>query len=192
MIDCVLSRVAYRCWPVCAWLLCCCLAISSVAAEKPWIRVDTKTSTLTVMRGDRTIAKFSDIAIGRGGVAAQRLRDDNRTPLGRFRVTTINTDSHYYRFFGFNYPTLEHALRAWKSGVIDYLTYRQISDAIFSHRDPPQDTPLGGHLGIHGLGKGDRWVHKNFHWTRGCIALTNKQIDALTPWIEVGTEVVIN
>lgn len=178
-----------------AWLqllLGCCLAASSLAADRPWILIDTNSSTLIVMQHDRAIAKFSGIAIGRGGVAEQRLKNDNRTPLGTFRITTINTDSHYYRFYGINYPTLGHALRAWKSGTIDYGTYREISDAIFDHREPPQDTPLGGRLGIHGLGNGDRHVHRTFHWTRGCIALTNEQIDALAPWIEVGTKVVIN
>jgi murein L,D-transpeptidase YafK len=173
-------------------LLGCCLAASSLAADRPWILIDTKSSTLIVMQGDRAIVNFSDVAIGRGGVAEQHLRDDNRTPLGTFRVTTIHANSPYYRFYGLNYPTLEHALRAWKTGIIDYGTYREISDAILNHQKPPQDTPLGGGLGIHGLGNGDRRIHRTFHWTRGCVALTNEQIDALARWIEVGTKVVIN
>ncbi len=178
-----------------AWLQLlfgCLLAATSLAADRPWILIDTKNSTLIVMQGDRAMTKFPGIAIGRAGVAELRVKDDNRTPLGTFRITTINTDSHYYRFYGLNYPTLEHALKAWKTGAIDYGTYREISDAIFNHREPPQDTSLGGRLGIHGLGNGDRHVHRTFHWTRGCIALTNEQIDALAPWIEVGTKVVIN
>lgn len=178
-----------------AWLtllLVCCLTATSPAAERPWILIDTESSTLIVVQGDRTIAEFADIAIGRGGAAEQRLKDDNRTPLGTFRVTRINTNSHYYRFYGLNYPTLDHALRAWKRGVINYRTYRRISEAILEHREPPQDTPLGGRLGIHGLGNGDQYIHGIFHWTRGCVALTNEQIDALAPWIEVGTKVVIN
>lgn len=169
-----------------------CLAAQSLADERPWLLVDTQSSTLSVMQGERVIAKFSDIAIGRGGASEQRMKDDNRTPLGTFRVNLINTNSKYYRFFGFDYPSLEYALRAWKAGTIDYRTYRTISDAALNRRAPPQDTPLGGHLGIHGLGNGDRWMHQNFHWTQGCIALTNEQIDALANWIEVGTRVVIN
>jgi murein L,D-transpeptidase YafK len=195
MMNFVVFQLDYRHRSACAWLqllLGCCLTASSLAADQPWLLIDTKSSTLMVIQDDRPIAKFSDVAIGRGGVAEQRLKDDNRTPLGRFRVMKINKGSHYYRFYGLNYPTLEHAFRAWKKGIIDYRIYRQISDAILNHQEPPQDTPLGGHLGIHGLGQGDRWIHRNFHWTRGCIALTNEQIDALAPWIEVGTEVVIN
>lgn len=173
-------------------LLLAWLALDSLAGEKPWIWVDTQHATLSVMQGTRTILKLSNIAIGRGGVTTQRVKDDNRTPLGSFRITTINSHSVYYRFYGLNYPTLEYAFQAWKDGTIDYGTYRTISEAIIEHRLPPQDTSLGGHLGIHGLGKGDSWVHRNLHWTRGCIALTNQQIDALAPWIEVGTQVVID
>ncbi|MFZ0256107.1 MAG: L,D-transpeptidase [Gammaproteobacteria bacterium] len=196
MMRHVLFQLVHHHRPAGAWLhallLGCCFAASSLAADRPWILIDTKNSILIVIQNDRTIAKFSGVAIGRGGVAEQRLKDDNRTPLGRFRVTTINSDSHYYRFYGLNYPTLEHALRAWKTGIIDYRIYRKISDALLNHQEPPQDTPLGGHLGIHGLGNADRRIHQTFHWTRGCIALTNEQIDALAPWIEVGTTVVIN
>jgi murein L,D-transpeptidase YafK len=162
------------------------------AEQEPWLLIDTEDATLSVIRGDTVVLKLSNISLGRGGTTYQRVRDDNRTPLGKFRVMDINTRSNYYRFYTLNYPTQEHALRAWKDGLIDSHTYHAISEAIMEHRLPPQNTPLGGYLGIHGLGNGDRWIHKRFHWTRGCIALTNQQIDKLAPWIDVGSKVVIN
>ena len=55
--------------------------------------------------------------------------------------------------------------------------------------DPP--TTLGGLIGIHGIGKGDPRVHRDFNWTFGCVALTNEQIDQLRPWVRLGTRVVL-
>ncbi len=56
---------------------------------------------------------------------------------------------------------------------------------------PPQETPLGGYIGIHGIGRGDPAIHQKFNWTQGCIALTNRQIDDLSKWVHVGMRVVI-
>ena len=58
-------------------------------------------------------------------------------------------------------------------------------------RPPPQDTALGGYIGIHGVGAGDPAVHEDFNWTEGCVALTDAQIDALLRHITVGTAVEI-
>ena len=58
-------------------------------------------------------------------------------------------------------------------------------------KTPPQDTPLGGQIGIHGIGNGDQDIHHNYNWTNGCIALTNEQIDQLGKWIKPGVLVNI-
>lgn len=50
---------------------------------------------------------------------------------------------------------------------------------------------IGGQIGIHGLGAGDKEIHKVFNWTHGCIALTNEQIDQLTRWVGKGTVVKV-
>ena len=51
-------------------------------------------------------------------------------------------------------------------------------------KTPPQYTPLGGLIEIHGLGAGA-------DWTLGCVAVENDVIDALWPWVRVGQEVTI-
>ena len=56
---------------------------------------------------------------------------------------------------------------------------------------PPQQTALGGHIGIHGIGAGDPRIHEDFNWTSGCIALTNAQIDDLAGWVRLGMRVVV-
>jgi len=50
---------------------------------------------------------------------------------------------------------------------------------------------LGGGIGIHGIGRGDLDIHRQYNWTNGCVALDNDQITDLARWIGVGTRVVI-
>jgi hypothetical protein len=63
--------------------------------------------------------------------------------------------------------------------------------ALRTNSVPPQNTPLGGFIGIHGIGIGDPKIHALFNWTEGCIALTNEQVDELAQWVHVGTPVTI-
>ena len=154
--------------------------------------VDTTTATLSVMRGQRAVVRFTNISLGREGSSRHRQRGENKTPLGVYRISWIETQTSFHRFFGLNYPTLPQAYRAWKQGIIDRQTYQRILEARKHRRRPPQNTRLGGNIGIHGLGERDPWIHANLHWTNGCIAMTNEQIDQLSGWLEKGTQVIIH
>jgi L,D-peptidoglycan transpeptidase YkuD (ErfK/YbiS/YcfS/YnhG family) len=50
---------------------------------------------------------------------------------------------------------------------------------------------LGGAIGIHGIGGGSPDVHRRFHWTEGCVAVSNEQIERLAELVGIGTRVVI-
>lgn len=156
-----------------------------------WLQIDTQALELKVMRGRNIVRVFKDIAIGRFGTTADKRRLDGKTQLGEFHINLIKQDSHFHRFFGFDYPRLDHADRALKQGDLSAADYLAIRQAIHYHRAPPQNTALGGHLGIHGIGAGDLKVHREYNWTNGCVALTNEQIDELTDWLQIGTRVVI-
>lgn len=156
-----------------------------------WLLVDTEHHTLSVLRGDRVIIRFDNVAFGRGGLAKDRRRGDGTTPLGTFRIDRINSRSRFRLFFGIDFPRPEHARRALSSGGIGHDDYQRIVTAFEQRRSPPQDTPLGGQLGIHGLGPADRQVHDALNWTQGCIALTNDQIRRLSRWIRVGMRVEV-
>ncbi|KPK17815.1 MAG: hypothetical protein AMJ62_00745 [Myxococcales bacterium SG8_38] len=156
-----------------------------------WILVDTKTHTLSVFGGERLLARFDNIAIGRGGFSQDRMRHDGTTPLGTFHIDRINAQSRFRLFFGIDYPRPEHAQRAFDAGRIDAEDYQRIVAAFERRKSPPQDTPLGGQLGIHGLGAGDPRIHELVNWTQGCIALTNEQIRRLSQWIHVGMRVEV-
>jgi murein L,D-transpeptidase YafK len=165
---------------------------SHAASRQPWILVDTQSGILTVFSADDSvIVRFHNIAIGSGGVAKEHCRGDDTTPLGTFYVAWINHHSRFGTFFGFDYPTSGLAIRAYAEGNITGAEFDAIIDAIRHHRIPPQNTSLGGQLGVHGLGNGDPHVQQSVNWTDGCIAITNREIRALSTWVHVGTRVVI-
>lgn len=151
-----------------------------------WIDVDTVEQTLSVMQGDTVQAVFKNVAIGRYGTTRSKVTKDDKTPLGRFKVGWVNEKSRYYRFFGLDYPNLDTAKRALEENRIDEETWLSIKQAKNGGRTPPQDTLLGGHIGIHGIGRGDQQIHHKYNWTNGCVALTNEQIDQLGKWIKPG------
>jgi murein L,D-transpeptidase YafK len=159
--------------------------------DDPWIMVDTQRQTLVVMQGEHVQQAFAGISVGYGGTAELRFRGDGRTPKGVFQIGWINPQSKFHVFFGLDYPNLDQAKRAYQSAQIDYQSYQKISQAVAQGQTPPQDTALGGYIGIHGLGNKDPGLHKTLNWTEGCVALTNEQIDQLARWVGVGTQVVI-
>jgi murein L,D-transpeptidase YafK len=172
-------------------LLASLFASPSRADDDVWILVDTEKLNMEIKKGEKTIAVLSNIAIGRNGAGVKNQRGDDITPLGNFRIGWINHHSAFRKFFGLTYPDISHADQALKNGMIDQDTYEHIARAQISGDVPPQDTDLGGQIGIHGLGAGSLYIHKSTNWTHGCIALTNDQIDQLSQWVEKGTLVTV-
>jgi murein L,D-transpeptidase YafK len=172
-------------------LLVLTLLITGPARAEIWVEVDTEGGLLSVLHGDEVMMAIEDIAIGRGGPSPIHAANDGTTPLGHYRIAWVNTDSMYHLFFGLDYPNWDDAFEGFSSGLIDEPTLLRISHALGRGLVPPQDTPLGGHIGIHGIGNGDPRVHRSFNWTEGCVAVSNEQIEQLANWISVGTRVVI-
>jgi murein L,D-transpeptidase YafK len=160
-------------------------------AGELWVMVNDREASLSVFRGDSLVERFAPISLGRGGARPQRRRGDNATPLGEFRVNRFNRESDWHIFIGLDYPTPTHARMARDSGVYTEQDYDNYFRYYRRHGYPPQSTALGGYIGIHGVGKGDPDVHSRFHWTQGCVALTDTQIEWLAETIDIGTRVVI-
>jgi murein L,D-transpeptidase YafK len=166
--------------------------IHEPALREPWLLIDTKADKLMVMRDTQPIEVFHQIAVGSSGAGFKYRRGDNKTPLGVFRVGWINDHSRFKKFIGLDYPNPDYAERALRERRIDHWTYERIRSAWIGGLTPPQDTPLGGQIGIHGVGAGNPRVHEaGIDWTSGCVALDNWQIDALRPWVKVGMRVEI-
>lgn len=156
-----------------------------------WLLIDTQTRNLEIKKGPKTLEVLDHVVIGRKGAGTKERRGDDITPLGNYRIGWINEKSSFRKFFGLTYPNRDHAERALQNGLIDRNTYDAIALAEHKGQVPPQNTGLGGQIGIHGLGKGSLSVHEVFDWTHGCIALTNDQIDRLSQYVQKGTLVTV-
>ena len=174
----------------------CGAGLSSIQASSAphtdiWVRVDTGTEMTEVWRGDERLLQLDDIAFGRGGISDLHLKGDQTTPRGEYRITHFNPQSRFHRFIGINYPTLDHLDRARRRGDLSDRQYRTTLEKGLRGGRFPQEGVLGGYIGFHGIGDGDPDIHQAFHWTKGCIAMTNTQIEALQALVDIGTPVVI-
>ena len=130
----------------------------------------------------------------KGGKGTKRERGDSKTPLGVYRISKLNKSNRFYYFIQLDYPNLIDAWYGFKNEVIDGGDFKRIANAYKKREFPPQDTNLGGQIGIHGIGKTTKKklaIHEDLNWTDGCIALTNNDIKDLMKYIKVGTTVVI-
>jgi murein L,D-transpeptidase YafK len=167
--------------------------VHGAQAEPYHIEVYRKEKRLLLLRGDQVIRSYH-VAFGRGGSGAKRRAGDNKTPLGVYRIADFNSDSKFHFFMLLDYPNVVDAWHGYRNAVIDAGDFRAIATAYSSHRLPPQDTPLGGRIGIHGIGDTTEErlrIHELQDWTEGCIALTNEEISELRRFVSIGTRVVI-
>ena len=111
------------------------------------------------------------VALGRNPVGDKQRIGDNRTPEGLFFIQGRNPNSRYHLSLRISYPDATHRARAARLGV-----------------EP------GGDIMIHGL-PGEQAAfgpaHRDFDWTNGCIAVTNKEIEELWRVIRDGTPIEI-
>ncbi|MBP5980224.1 MAG: L,D-transpeptidase [Halomonas sp.] len=156
-----------------------------------WLMIDDQASALSVYRGETLLEYYAPISLGRAGAKTQRIMGDNVTPLGEFRINRFNYESRWHIFLGIDYPTPAHARMALEKGIYSQSDYEAYFDYYRRYGHPPQNTALGGAIGIHGIGSGDPDIHGRYHWTQGCVAVTNEQIERVAELVEVGTRVVI-
>jgi murein L,D-transpeptidase YafK len=165
----------------------------AVADDKYDLIVTKSRQELDVVRGNQVI-KHYHIAYGKGGNGPKRMAGDSKTPLGVYKIIDFRNNSNFYFFMQLDYPNLLDAWYGYKNNIISATEFKRIANAYKSRQAPPQDTKLGGNIGIHGLGTvtPERLnIHEVFNWTNGCIALTNDQINDLKQYVSIGTKVVI-
>jgi murein L,D-transpeptidase YafK len=130
------------------------------------------------------------IALGREPLGPKRLAGDLRTPEGDYHLMQRST-SRFHRFVWIDYPSPADADAALTSALISYSTHAAILEARRQGRLPPQDTALGGQLGLHGEGRRWRGDSQHLDWTSGCIAMSDAQIDFLIERAPPGTPLSI-
>ena len=167
----------------------------AVASEDNYQLVISKSNKeLTIVKGDKTVKRF-DIALGKGGKGTKRKLGDNKTPIGVYKITDFKADSKFHYFMQLDYPNMLDSWYGYKNDIITAREFKKIAYAIKDKKRPPQNTALGGYIGIHGLGESNREklkIHSSFNWTEGCIALKNNEITALRQFVSIGTRVTIN
>lgn len=165
-----------------------------VAAASSYDIEIKKSQRLLIVREGEEVRKVYRIALGRGGPGNKQRLGDRKTPVGTYRVIGFNDRSKFDFFIRLNYPNVKDAFYGLKSAVIARAEFDRIIGALRRNILPPQDTSLGGAIGIHGIGPETPEklrIHENLNWTEGCIALKNEEIHELRPYIRIGTRVVI-
>ncbi len=164
-----------------------------VQASEYQILISKKNKELVVEKSGEIVKKFH-IASGKGGKGTKRRQGDSKTPLGVYRISKFKESSRFHYFIQLDYPNLIDAWYGYKNKTIDAKDFKRIASAYKKREAPPQDTELGGFIGIHGLGvENDEklTIHEEINWTEGCIALTNAEINDLRKFVDVGTAVII-
>ncbi|PCH63577.1 MAG: L,D-transpeptidase [Gammaproteobacteria bacterium] len=164
-----------------------------LASENIELVIDRSEHKLIVKKNGSTLRTFK-VALGSGGRKAKLQQGDHKTPKGNYQITKIRDSSRFHMFLQINYPNMNDAGRALKNHVITRKQYQDILDAHSYGRLPPQNTALGGSIGIHGIGhetKDKIEIHQIADWTQGCIALRNDEVEELSRFIHVGTTVSI-
>jgi hypothetical protein len=109
---------------------------------------------------------------------------DGRTPEGDFIICTKDQVSGVQKSLGLSYPDKKHAERAYFSGILNPVEFRDILFAAEHKNTPPWKTKLGGKVSIHAGGA-------QRDWTDGSIALYDSDMGELYQIADLGTPVTI-
>jgi murein L,D-transpeptidase YafK len=133
-------------------------ALAPVPAVADRILVEKAARRMTLFSAGRPVRTYR-VALGQGGLGAKQRQGDNKVPEGRYYITGRNPESDYHLSLRIGYPTLPQAEEAERQGI-----------------DP------GGDIMIHGLPNGFGPLEARQlkgDWTRGCIAVTNAEIEEI-------------
>jgi murein L,D-transpeptidase YafK len=164
----------------------------SQVQAKESLKLPLKDPRIVVFKGKRQLDLYSGgavvrtyrVGLGLNPVDDKQREGDRATPEGEFYIFTKNPKSAYYLSLGISYPNIGDAERGLRTGLITRAQHNQIVNAIKRKAGPPQYTPLGGLIYIHGNGAGS-------DWTWGCVALENEDIKELYRSVDIGTPVAI-
>ena len=141
-----------------------------IGVKADLIVVEKAKRQLTVMSNGKAIRVFR-IALGRSPVGAKEREGDNRTPEGEYTIDGRLEKSGYHRALHVSYPAPADIARAKTGGY-----------------------QPGGAIMVHGIKNGFGWLgslHTSSDWTRGCIAVTNSEIEELWRIAPNGTRIQI-
>ena len=122
------------------------------------ILIEKKERRLTLISKGKVLKTYK-IALGGNPNGPKERQGDNKTPEGTYVIDSRNRDSRYHLSLHISYPNEKDKERAKQLGV----------------------SP-GGDIMIHGIKNGFSWVgdlHTEVDWTKGCIAVTDEEIEEI-------------
>ena len=172
-------------------MLLCNISYASETAYELFISKSKQ--QLVVKKGKQTVQQFY-VAYGMGGSETKQKLGDKKTPDGIYHIASLRDSGKFSYFMHLNYPNALDVWRGYQNGIITAGQFKELMLAIRNNQLPPQNTELGGYIGIHGLGKitpEKLEIHTQSNWTQGCVALTNGKIYELKQYVSLGTKVTI-
>lgn len=158
--------------------------------------IDLQTRSLLFRHEDKVLKRYR-IGAGRNTYLGDKEKEgDMRTPLGEFYICskavyeqpkTVKEGNLGTRWMQLSYPNMEAAERGIKNNQISKEVYDKIKNAIDAKETPPQNTPLGSAIGIHGGAKHS--LPRD--WTAGCIGMYDKDIEEIFDYLKIGDRVQI-
>ncbi len=161
--------------------------------ESPNILIDRKTYTLNIYE-DTVLIKSYRASFGRNLTEKKKRANDGATPVGEYKICSIENDPAYHKFLKLNYPNLDDAVDALRGGVITQREFNELKFQYYYEDCIDPNTVLGGNVGIHGLGRLNLFFENLpfvYNWTDGSIAISNENLDELLTVVQKGTKVVI-
>ena len=144
---------------------------------------------------DETLLKSYIVNLGLAPEGDKNRQGDMRTPEGDLFICSMSRVSRFTRFLNLAYPTPRSARAGVESGRVNARVEEDVLGAFRQrNRCPPQNTPLGGAVGIHGSGG---WESRPggyvvTDWTWGCVGLRDSDIlELFDGYAEVGLQVQI-
>lgn len=138
-------------------------SVDSILIEKKERRL------MLISKGE--VLKTYKIALGGNPDGPKERQGDNKTPEGTYVIDSKSKNSHYHQSLHISYPNERDKKRAKEQGV----------------------SP-GGDIMIHGIKTGFSWVgdsHADIDWTKGCIAVTDEEIEEIYKLAPIGTVIEI-
>lgn len=134
------------------------------------ILIEKNERRLTLISKGKALKTYK-IALGGDPDGPKERQGDNKTPEGTYVIDSRNRNSSYHLSLHISYPNEKDRKRARALGV----------------------SP-GGDIMIHGIKNGFSWVgdlHTEVDWTKGCIAVTDEEIEEIDKLAPNGTIVEI-